>query len=132
MQTQGFPLQENSPTGMQIMPSSKGVCYQYTSVGRKYSFLEYRARRDRSRKASCDPLPAIFSHLRFSYVAKYLMVTIFLFVTIRDFAAQDRHVFCSEVFNGYNISYCDHWRLRCTGQTWFLAGDGPLQSKYMQ
>ena len=90
---------------------------------------EERVRREWSRKASCDVLPAIFSHLRFSYVGKYLMVTIFLFVTIGDLVAQDRPSFCSEVSNGYNIYYCDHWRLRCTGQTWFLAGDGPLQYK---
>ena len=35
MQTQGFPYKLNSPTGMQIRPSAKGVSYHSTSVGRK-------------------------------------------------------------------------------------------------
>ena len=39
------------------------------------TYLEDRARRGRSRKASCDPLPNIFPHLRFSYVMNYPMVT---------------------------------------------------------
>ena len=33
MQTQGFSLKENSPTGMQIIPYAKVVCYHCTSVG---------------------------------------------------------------------------------------------------
>ena len=33
MQTQGFPLQENSPTGMQSIPSAKGFFYHSNSVG---------------------------------------------------------------------------------------------------
>ena len=39
MQIQGFPLQENSPTGMQSRTYSKGVFYHYTSVGRNYGHM---------------------------------------------------------------------------------------------
>ena len=34
MQTQGFPLQEKSPTRIQSISYAKGVCYHSTSVGR--------------------------------------------------------------------------------------------------
>ena len=34
MQTQGFYLQENSPTGMQSRPSAKGICQKSTTVER--------------------------------------------------------------------------------------------------
>ena len=41
MQTQGFPFQENSPTGRQRIPYEKGVCYNSTSVGRKDGHMEH-------------------------------------------------------------------------------------------
>ena len=40
MQTQGFHLQENYPTGMQIITSAKVVFQHSTSVGRKDGHME--------------------------------------------------------------------------------------------